>query len=70
MKRPFPPLSSNSTTPLINAKSESSLARGDVLPGLVVRAALADQYAAAGHDLPAKTLDSETLSLRIASVSR
>jgi hypothetical protein len=42
----------------------------DVPAGLVVRAALPDQDAAAGDGLPAKSLDSEPLALRVASVSR
>ena len=42
----------------------------DVSPGLVPRATLADQDASAADQLPAETLDPETLSVRIAPVRR
>src|SRR5580704_8011185 len=40
----------------------------DVLAGLVARAALTNQNAAAGYELAAEALDAEPLSVRIASV--
>src|ERR1700735_668629 len=41
----------------------------NVLPGLIVRAALANQNAAAGYELAAKPLDSKSLTVRVASIS-
>lgn len=42
----------------------------DVFPRLVARAALADQDASAGYQLPAKSFDAEPLAVRVASVCR
>src|SRR5580658_5893429 len=44
------------------------LGAADVPARLVTRAALANQYAAAGDELAAETLDAQPLSVRIASV--
>ena len=68
MKRPFAPLSSKRTTPVFSANSESSFARATFLPGLYARAALPDQNAPTGHDLPTEPLHPEPLSVRVASV--
>ena len=78
MKRPFarryardeprgPALSSKRTTPSAR-EQRIVLGAQDILARLVVRAALADQNAAAGDNLPAKPLHSEPLSVRVASV--
>jgi hypothetical protein len=44
------------------------LGAADVLAGLIARATLANQNAAASDDLAAEALDAEPLSVRIASV--
>jgi len=44
-------------------------AHSDVLAGVKLRAALADQYASCGYDLAAIAFDSETLGFRVASIA-
>jgi hypothetical protein len=41
----------------------------NIFSGLVVRAALANQNAAAGYELAAKPLNSKSLTVRVASIS-
>ena len=53
-----------------DGKERIVLGAADILARLIVRAALANQNAAAGYDLPAESLDSEPLAVRIASVCR
>jgi hypothetical protein len=53
----------------IDARVEAVVLRAsDVASRLVARAALADQDAAAGDQLPAKAFDPEPLSVRVASI--
>src|SRR5690348_10097890 len=53
----------------IHAREERVVLRAaDIFSGLVMGAALADQYAAARDELTAKALDSEALALGVASV--
>lgn len=46
------------------------LAAADIFPGFIAGAALAYQNAAAGDELPSKTLDSQSLAVGIASINR
>src|SRR5580658_10778879 len=49
-------------------KQRIILRAADVLPRLIARSALANQNAAAGHNLTPESLDTEALPVRVASV--